>query len=63
MEVVRVMFFLGSDKGVRVRVKNIIIIIYLSSVTWLVERTQKPKCMGSNLGVDNRLVDLGREKI
>ena len=34
------------------------------SVAWLVEcRTQKPKCMGSNHGVDNSLVDLARENI
>ena len=25
-------------------------------------RTQKPKCIGSNHGVDNRLVDLAMEK-
>ena len=31
-----------------------------SSVAQLVEsRTQKPKCRGSNHGVDDRLVDLG----
>ena len=35
-----------------------------SSVAQLVEsRTQKPKCMGSNHGVDNRLVDLAMKKI
>ena len=57
---------------VRVKVKYIIVVLNLynkklgnsSSVTQLVEsRTQKPKCMGSNHGVDNRLVDLAREKI
>ena len=32
-------------------------------VAHLVEsRTQKPKCMGSNHGADNRLVDLAMEK-
>ena len=35
-----------------------------SLVVQLVEsRTQKPKCMGSNHGVGNRLVDLAMEKI
>ena len=35
-----------------------------SLVVQLVEsRTHKPKCMGSNQGVDNRLVDLGMKKI
>ena len=35
-----------------------------SSVAQLVEsRTQKAKCMGSNHGVDNRLVDLAMKKI
>ena len=60
---------------VSVGVKYIIIsVIYLynknmgtcnnSSVAQLVEsRTQKPKCMGSNHGVDNRLVDLARKNI
>ena len=61
---------------VRVGVKYIIIIvIYLhnkknmgtcisSSVAQMVEsRTQKPKCMDSNHGVDNRLVDLARKNI
>ena len=34
-----------------------------SSVAQLVEsRTQKPKCMGSNHGVGNRLVDLAMKK-
>ena len=34
-----------------------------SSVAQLVEsRTQKPKCMGSNHGVGNRLVDLATKK-
>ena len=34
-----------------------------SSVVQLVEgRTQKPKCMGSNHGVGNRLVDLAKKK-
>ena len=33
------------------------------SVAHLIEsRTQKPMCVGSNHGVDNRLVDLTREK-
>ena len=35
-----------------------------SSVAQLVEsKTQKAKCMGSNHGVDNRLVDLAMKKI
>ena len=35
----------------------------ISSVAQLVEnRTQKPESMGSNHGVDNRLVNLVREK-
>ena len=35
-----------------------------SSMAQLVEsRMQKPMCMGSNHGVDNRLVELAREKI
>ena len=34
-----------------------------SSVAQLVKsRTHKPKCMGSNHGVDNRLVDLAMKK-
>ena len=34
-----------------------------SSVAQLVEsKTQKPKCMGSNHGMDNRLVDLAIKK-